>query len=134
MEKDTDVDITIHLSNWDKLQAVDFHKYELTKTRTLNGYPNKPDGNMISVKTKYSNFYCDIYTNPAFPQLDKTILNGKSYCIPLNSDLYLTQLYGNWKVPSNRHASMIFHRGNGLVNSQYSKYWDKNFPIFKCKM
>lgn len=50
MEKDTDVDITIHLSHWDELQAIDFHKYELTKTRTLNGYPNKPDGNMISCK------------------------------------------------------------------------------------
>jgi hypothetical protein len=32
---------------------------------------NGNNGNMISVKTEYSNFYCDIYTNPAFPQLDK---------------------------------------------------------------
>lgn len=136
MEKDTDIDLTIHLSFWDKLKSIDFSKYDLINLRTLNGYPNKPDGNMISVKTKFqsSNFYCDIYTNPAFPQLDNKILNGKSYNIPLNSELYLTQLYGNWKIPSGKHASTEYHRGNGLVNSDYNKYWDKRFEIFKCNM
>ena len=134
MEKDTDIDVTIHLSNWDKLNSIDFNKYGLKRTRTLNGFPRYDDGNMISVKTEYSNFYCDIYTNPAFPQLDKKNLNGKSYNIPLNSELYLTQLYGNWKIPSNRHATTRYHRGNGLVNSDYSKYWDKDFEIFKCNM
>ena len=133
MKKDTDIDVTIHLSYWDKLNAIDFNKYELKRTRTLNGYPNNTDGNMISVKTKYSNFYCDIYTNPAFPLLDSKNLNGKSYNIPLNSELYLAQLYSNWKVPSNNHASMKYHRGNGLVNSEYSQYWDKEYEIFKCK-
>lgn len=34
-------------------------------------------GNMVSVKTHYSSLYCDIYTNPAFPQIDNKILNGK---------------------------------------------------------
>lgn len=134
MENDTDIDVTIHLSNWDKLKSIDFKKYGLERTRTLEGFPKKEDGNMISVKTEYSNFYCDIYTNPAFPQLDKKILNGKSYNIPLNSELYLTQLYGNWKIPSNKHAITRYHRGKGLVNSEYSKYWDKDFEIFKCIM
>ena len=134
MEKDSDIDVTIHLSNWDKLKSIDFNEYGLKRTRTLNGFPEKEDGNMISVKTEYSNFYCDIYTNPAFPQLDKKILNGKSYNIPLNSELYLTQLYGNWKEPSGKHASTKYHRGNGLVNSDYSKYWNKDFEIFKCNM
>ena len=134
IEKDTDIDVTIHLSNWDKLNSIDFNEYGLKRTRTLNGFPEKEDGNMISVKTEYSNFYCDIYTNPAFPQLDKKILNGKSYNIPLNSELYLTQLYGNWKEPSDNHASTKYHRGNGLVNSYYSKYWNKDFGIFKCNM
>ena len=134
MEKDTDIDVTIHLSDWDKLLSIDFNKYELKKTRTLNGFPRRHDGNMISVKTRYSSFYCDIYTNPAFPQLDSKILNGHKYNIPLNSELYLTQLYGNWKVPSRRHANTRYHRGNGLVNSEYSKYWDKKFKIFKCNM
>ena len=78
--------------------------------------------------------YIDIYTNPAFPKLDNKILNGKNYNIPLNSELYLTQLYGNWKVPSNNHATTKYHRGNGLVFSKYFKYWDKKFKIFKCKM
>jgi len=134
MKNDTDIDVTIHLSNWDKLNSIDFNKYGLKRTRTLDGFPKKEDGNMISIKTEYSNFYCDIYTNPAFPQLDKKILNGKSYNIPLNSELYLTQLYGNWKIPSKKHAITKYHRGNGLVNSEYSKYWDKNFQIFKCNM
>jgi cytidyltransferase-like protein len=134
MEKDTDIDVTIHLSSWDKLKSIDFIKYGLKRTRTLDGFPNNEDGNMISIKTKYSNFYCDIYTNPAFPQLDKKNLNGKNYNIPLNSELYLTQLYNNWKIPSRKHASTKFHRGNGLVNSEYSNYWDKDFKIFKCNM
>ena len=62
------------------------------------------------------------------------ILNGNNYCIPRNSDLYLTQLYGNWRVPSNKHASTKYHRGNGLVNSEYATYWDKNYDIFECNM
>tara|TARA_B100002051_G_C16699717_1_gene620279 strand:+ start:104 stop:1294 length:1191 start_codon:yes stop_codon:yes gene_type:complete len=134
MEKDSDVDVTIHLSYWDKLKSIDFSKYKLIRTRTLSGFTKRENGNMISVKTEYSNFYCDIYTNPAFPQLDSKVLNGKNYNIPLNSELYLTQLYGNWKIPSGKHASTKYHRGNGLVNSEYFKYWDKNFEIFKCNM
>jgi len=66
--------------------------------------------------------------------LYKKILNGKSYNIPLNSELYLTQLYGIWKIPFNKHAITKYHRGNGLVNSAYSKYWDKVFQIFKRNM
>ena len=132
MEKDTDVDITIHLSYWQKLNNIDFNKYDLIKTRTLSGFPDKIDGNMISVKTKFSNLYCDIYTNPAFPKLETKILNGIEYNIPENSDLYLQQLYGNWKIPSRRHADTQFHRGKGLVNSQYKKYWDQNYKIYNC--
>jgi cytidyltransferase-like protein len=134
MKKDSDIDVTTHLSLWDKLNAIDFGKYDLIRTRTYKGYPEKSNGNMISVKTKFSNVYCDIYTNPAFPQLDNIVLNGNNYSIPINSDLYLTQLYGNWRVPSKRHASTIYHRGNGLVKSEYSKYWNKNYKIFECNM
>jgi len=134
MKRDDDLDITIHLSLWNKLNAIDFNKYDLIRTRTLTGYPEKNDGNMISLKTKFSKFYCDIYTNPAFPLLDNIVLNGNNYSIPINSDLYLTQLYGNWRVPSKTHASTTFHRGNGLVRSEYSKYWDKNYKIFRCNM
>ena len=134
MKKDTDIDLTTHLSYWKRLNSINFNKYGLIRTRTYTGYPNKEYGNMISIKTKYSDLYCDIYTNPAFPKLDNKILNGKNYNIPLNSELYLTQLYGNWKVPSNNHATTKYHRGNGLVFSKYFKYWDKKFKIFKCKM
>jgi phosphorylcholine metabolism protein LicD len=132
MEKDTDIDVTIHISSWKKLNAIDFNKYDLVRTRTITVYKNM--GNMISVRPTFSNFYCDIYTNPAFPQLDKIVLNGNNYSIPINSDLYLTQLYGNWRVPSGKHASLIFHRGQGLVKSEYSKYWDKNYKIYNYNM
>ena len=134
IEKDTDIDVTIHLSNWNKLKSIDFNKYGLKRTRIYNGFPDKEDGNMVSVKTEYNNLYCDIYTNPAFPQLDNKILNGKSYNKPVYSGLYLKQLYGNWKIPCGTHASTKYHRGNGLVKSEYSKYWDKKFKIFKCNM
>lgn len=132
MEKDTDVDVTIHLSYWNILNNIDFSKYNLVRTRTLTGFPSCQDGNMISVKTNFSDFYCDIYTNPAFPKLEKRILNGREYNVPKNSCLYLQQLYGDWTIPSNRHANTAFHRGKGLVHSQYKKYWDKNFNIFEC--
>ena len=135
MEKDTDIDIAIHLSDWNKLNAINFNKYELTRTRTLNDFPNKPWGNMISIKTKYHKIYCDIYAQPSFPLLTTKILNGIEYSIPINPELFLEVLFDkNWRIPSNIHSNMINHRGNGLVNSKYSKYWDKKFKIFKCKM
>jgi cytidyltransferase-like protein len=134
MSKDTDVDVTLHLSMWKKLKAIDFKKYDLIVTRVLEGYPKKNDGNMISVKSKTHSIYCDIYTNPAFPLLTSTVLNGDTYTIPKNSDLYLTQLYGDWRVPSKTHASTTYHRGNGLVTSEYSKYWDPNYTIYECLM
>lgn len=131
MEKDTDIDITIHLSDWDKLNNIDFPQYNLIRTRTLEGFPNIESSNMISVKTPFSNFYCDIYANPAFPKLEKYIINGIKYNIPIKSDVYLTQLYGNWKIPSNKHADTKFHRGNGLLNSSYNQYWDNNYTFYK---
>ena len=82
------------------------------------------------IKCESSNLYFDIYTNPAFPQLDKKILNGRSYNIPINSELYLTLLYGNWKIPSSNHADTAYHRGPGLVKSAYSKYWDKDLALW----
>ena len=36
MKKDTDIDISIHLSYWNKLISIDFYKYELEKIRTIN--------------------------------------------------------------------------------------------------
>ena len=74
--------------------------------------------------------YCDIYANPAFPLLEIINMNCKHYCIPQNSDLYLTQLYGNWKIPSSKHAHWptLFYT-NALIKSEYSKYWDLDFEI-----
>jgi len=134
IEYDSDVDITIHLLFWNKLKNIDFSKYDLIISRIIQEYPYKPVGNMISIKTKYSNYYCDIYANPAFPKLIDGKLYDKIYPIPFNSELYLELLYGvNWRIPiSNKHADEIYRRNNGLIYSQYIKYWDYNYPIFKC--
>jgi len=126
MEKDTDVDVTTHISFWDKLNSIDFKKYDLIRTRTRNC---KKKGYIISVKTKQSRLYLDIYANPAFPLLDNKEFNGINYCIPKNSELYLTQLYGNWKVPSKKHADWPKYFYNGLINSAYAKYWDLDYTI-----
>ena len=134
MEKDTDVDMTVHLSFWPKLKAIQFLKHGLIVIRTYEGFPNKIYGNMLSVKTKESDIYLDIYCNPAFPKLQEICLNGETYTIPQNPELYLEMLYGkNWRIPSSNHASTRFHRNSGLVKSQYKDYWDPNFKIFQCK-
>ena len=128
MKKDTDVDVTIHLSYWNKLKSIDFNNYGLNNIRTRNC---KQKGYIISVKTKDSpiHMYCDIYGNPAFPQLEIKNMNGKDFFIPINSDLYLTQLYGNWKVPSKKHADWPKLFYNNLIKGPYSKYWDLDFEI-----
>ena len=126
MKKDTDIDVAIHLSYWDKLNAINFNKYELIIKRTVSC---KNAGYLVSVKTSKSSFYCDIYANPAFPQLEIKNMNNKNYCIPKNSELYLTQLYGNWKVPSGKHADWPKLFYNDLIKGPYSKYWDLDFEI-----
>ena len=125
MKKDTDVDVTTHLSFWDKLNSINFDKYGLTRKRTFE----KKSGYLISVKFNNIDMYCDIYSNPAFPQLEIKNMNGKDYFVPKNSDLYLTQLYGNWKIPSNIHANWPKFFYNKLIKSPYSKYWDLDFEI-----
>lgn len=126
MEHDTDVDLTIHLSYWDKLNSIDFKKYGLERTRTRSC---KKNGYIISLKFQDTDMYCDIYANPAFPLLEVTKMNNKDYFIPINCDLYLTQLYGNWKVPSKKHADWpkLFYKE--LIESEYSQYWDLDFEI-----
>ena len=136
LSHDTDVDVTIHLSAWDKLlTAVDFPKYGLTVKRKYKGFPDYSGGNLISVylvDDKAEN-YCDIYANPAFPLLENATMNGKEYPVPKDPGLYLTQLYGNWRVPSSAHADTTYHRNNGLIFSNYKKNWDLKYNIYQCK-
>lgn len=126
MEKDTDIDITIHLSYWDKLNAINFNNYGLNRMRTRS---SKTRGYLISVKTPSCKMYCDIYANPAFPQLDIASMDNRNYFIPKNSDLYLTQLYGNWKIPSGKHAKWPELFYGKLIDGPYSKYWDLDYEI-----
>jgi cytidyltransferase-like protein len=135
LEHDTDVDITIHLSRWEDLKGIKFEDYDLIVKRVLEGYPDKEDGNMISVKTSKSPIYCDIYANPAFPLIKMQRMNGIEYPIPENAELYIEMLYGpEWKKPSSSHANTRFHRNNGLMNSKYQEYWDICFPKYECKL
>ena len=133
MKHDTDVDVTTHLVFWNKLKNINFTKYDLIVSRIIEKYPNRIEGNMISIKSKFNNkFYCDIYTNPAFPLLTYKNLNGIRYPIPINSELYLSMLYGkNWMIPSKTHADTQYHRYSGLVNSEYNVNWDKKYGIYK---
>ena len=126
MEKDTDIDVSIHLSYWNKLNSIDFTKYHLEIMRTRSC---KKNGYIMSVKIKNSTMYCDIYANPAFPQLDIKNIDNKTFFIPKNSDLYLTQLYGDWKIPSDKHADWPNLFYGSLINGPYSKYWDLDFEI-----
>jgi hypothetical protein len=136
LSHDTDVDVTIHLSMWDKLlTAVDFPKYGLTVKRKYKGFPDYSGGNLISVYLTEDSAenYCDIYANPAFPLLENATMNGKEYPVPKDPGLYLTQLYGNWHIPSSGHADTTYHRNNGLILSDYKKNWDLKYNIYKCK-
>ncbi len=130
LKHDTDVDVSIHLSYWNKLNSINFEKYGLIRTRTGYLY-NERQYNIISLKfdNVETNMYCDIYANPAFPQLETKNMNNINYFIPKNSELYLTQLYGNWKIPSDKHADWpnLFYKD--LITGPYSEYWDLDFEI-----
>lgn len=131
MEHDTDVDVTVHLSMWNKLNSINFEEYGLKRTRTFKEYP---PGYLISVKLPDSDLYCDIYANPAFPKLTSKVMYGNTYPIPVNSELYLTQLYGNWKVPdksSGSHAKWpdLFYKDMVKKDNKYYEYWDKDYDI-----
>ena len=137
IEYDTDVDVTLHLSSWEAVLAIDVEEYGLVRTRVYRNFQKKDAGNMLSVSLKghNSHLYCDIYANPAFPLRQTAILNGIEYPVPENPGLYLSQLYGeNWEVPTpGRHAGTRFHRNGGLVRSAYRDHWDPAFPVIDCK-
>lgn len=126
LDHDTDVDVTLHLSFWDKIKEIDFSKYGFVKWRQSgDNIRNK----IISVKFSGEDIYCDIYLNPAFPILKDTVMKNKVYSIPIHSDIYLTELYGDWRKPSGKHADWPMFFYNGLVTGAYSKYWDKKYKI-----
>jgi hypothetical protein len=132
---DTDVDVTIHLSKWEKLIDIDYSKYGLVLKRKYKGFPDYSGGNLISVylENESPNYYCDIYANPAFPMLIAAQMGDNLYPVPKDPGLYLKQLYGNWTVPSSANADTDYHRNNGLIFSEYRKNWDLKYNIYKCK-
>ena len=66
---------------------------------------------------------------------ERTLIYWKYNTPRIAKKVFLEVLFDkNWRIPSNKHSNQINHRGNGLVNSKYFKYWDKDFEIFKCNM
>jgi len=132
---DTNVDITIHLSKWEKLVDIDLSKHGIVLKTKNNEFPDNYTGNSLSVYLENENpeYYCNIYANPAFPILDISAMNDSLYPVPKQPDVYLKQLYGNWTVPSNIHADTKYHRNNGLILSEYRKNWDLKYNIYRCK-
>lgn len=131
---DTKVDITIHLSRWEKLVEIDFSKYGIVLKTKNNEFPDKYTGNALSVYLENENleYYCDIYANPAFPKLGAALMDDILYPVPKEPELYLKQLYSDWKVPSSGHTDAKYHRNNGLILSEYRKNWDLRYNIYKC--
>nr|MBC8410346.1 LicD family protein [Paracoccaceae bacterium] len=123
---DTDVDVTTHLSDWDRLKEIDFTKYGLKKTRQWD-----KNHKLISVKFQDKRMHVDIYCNPAFPKLETRILNNVTYKIPIESELYLEQLYNNWRVKSSQHADWPRLFYGRLITGPYAKNWDPNYKIIR---
>ena len=131
---DTNIDVTIHLSRWDKLANIDYSKYGVVLKIKYNEYPDYDSGNYMCIylEDESPDYYCNIYANPAFPMLDISEMGNNLYPVPKEPDLYLKQLYGNWMVPSGGHADAEYHRNNGLIFSDYKKNWDLRYNIYKC--
>ena len=83
---DTDIDVTIHLSRWDKLLDIDYSKYGLVLKRKYKGFPDYSGGNLISLhlENESPDYYCDIYANPAFPILTVGSMGNNLYPVPLD--------------------------------------------------
>ena len=47
---DTDIDVTIHLSRWDKLLDIDYSKHGLVLKRKYKGFPDYSGGNLILLR------------------------------------------------------------------------------------
>lgn len=126
MKHDTDIDVTIHLSSWEDLQKISFKRYDLEVMRVMdNGHY------LISVQRENSEMYCDIYANPAFPNLIDKKMYDHVYKIPIEPELYLTQLYGDWTVPSDKHADWPTFFYGDLITGNYAQYWNPKYKIIQ---
>lgn len=128
---DTDVDVTIHLDDWEKLKNIDFAEVDLIKTRESS---DEKTAKLVSVKIAGKQLYCDIYANPAFPKLETRHMRNvtgkrKKYNVPENSELYLSILYGDWRTPSGKHAQWPNLFYIELPNSEYKKHWDPKYKM-----
>ena len=133
---DSDVDVATQVSYWSKLTKINWKKYNLEKIRQVG--LKESGGFLMSVKTKYSGYYCDIYANPAIPLLKKKTFRGRKYYIPVSPKLYLTQLYGKeWTEPKyaegdTYHADWppLWYKYDSKLYTEYlSKFRDESYPL-----
>lgn len=118
LNHDSDIDISVPLHLFNTLSEIDWkiHGLELRRTHNFNTHA------ILSVAFPENNMYCDIYFNPKFPK----ITPFDKYFIPTHSHLYLTQLYGNWKLPSSKHAAWPNLWIHELPNGPYKIHFDEN--------
>tara|TARA_Y100000593_G_scaffold69409_1_gene127491 strand:- start:85 stop:1281 length:1197 start_codon:yes stop_codon:yes gene_type:complete len=133
---DGDVDVATQVSYWSKLTKINWKKYNLEKIRQVG--LKESGGFLMSVKTKYSGYYCDIYANPAIPLLKKKKFRNRKYFIPVSPKTYLTQLYGEeWTEPKyaegdKYHADwppLWYKYDSKLYSNYYSKFRDESYPL-----
>ena len=133
IKHDTDMDISISKINSDKLHKIlnnkkILQKYKLKLVRDRNEGPifslKLIDSISTNKKDRFKNFdYIDIYILDYRPKLEKKHFKNRYYNVPINSELYLSLVYGsNWKTPiSNGSANENLWR-YGFLKTDYSKY------------
>tara|TARA_Y100000814_G_scaffold286220_1_gene255015 strand:+ start:536 stop:2110 length:1575 start_codon:yes stop_codon:yes gene_type:complete len=82
----------------------------------LDGY-GKPNSEVIST--------LDIYIHTYKPYLEKITFLDIDYNVPKNPELFLTQVYGDWKVPSKYTGNTELWEC-GFIDTEYSKYIEIN--------
>jgi SAM-dependent methyltransferase len=120
LEHDTDVDVSTHASFYKRTSSIPWNTYGLSVTRSISNQK----GGIVSVRFHDERMYCDIYANPGFPKLERVTFQDRPYYIPVHSDVYLTQLYGNWKTPSGKHANWPKLWHDGLLTGDYQPFYE----------
>lgn len=120
LNHDSDIDISVPIQLFNTLSEIDWkiHGLELKRSHNFNTHAILS----VAFPENNNNMYCDIYFNPKFPK----ITTFHNYFIPTQSHLYLTQLYGKWKLPSSKHAAWPNLWIHELPNGPYKIHFDED--------
>jgi hypothetical protein len=136
LRKQRNVYVTTHISLWQKIKTIEYQAFGLEVHKKFETFPNEIPGNMLILRGENRKYNCYVYTNPAFPLTNISVLNGFQYRIPVHVATYLQLLFGPmWR---DRHfkntVDARFHRHLGLLTSEYKVNWDGNFSIRGCSI